>query len=93
MFEFDLSNNFRKVFKKLSKKNPAIAGAINRKIKEIIYRDRETINTYKNLSYGRSNLKRVHITSWLVMIFEVDIDDNFILFVNIAPRDDVYKRK
>ncbi len=91
MFEFDLSDNFRKTLKKLSKKNPVIAEAINRKIKEIIHRDIKGIMSYKNLTKDLKNLKRVHITNWLVMTFEVNIEKNFILFVKIAHRDDIYK--
>jgi mRNA-degrading endonuclease RelE of RelBE toxin-antitoxin system len=93
MFEFDLSDGFRKVLSKLSKKDPQIARAINRKIKEIISRDKDSITVYKNLSHGMKNLKRVHITEWLIMTFEVNLSKNFILFVKLASRDDVYKRK
>ena len=92
MFEFDFSDEFRKIFKKLSKKNPSIAKAINRKVKEIIARDKTSIMAYKNLSHGLKNLKRVHITDWLVITFEVQLNENFVLFVNIASRDEVYKK-
>ncbi|MBT5022236.1 hypothetical protein HOK51_00745 [Candidatus Woesearchaeota archaeon] len=93
MFEFDLSDKFRKTLIKLSKKDPIIARAINRKIKEIINRSEEEIHIYKNLMHGLKNLKRVHITEWLIMTFEVDLENKIILFTNIASRDDVYKRK
>ena len=92
MFEFDFSDDFRKIFHKLSKKDPVTASAINKKIKEIISRDEKSIIAYKNLRYGMKNLKRVHITEWLVITFEVDIPKNFILFVDIASRGEVYKR-
>ena len=92
MFEFDFSDDFRKVLEKLSKKDPVIAQAINRKIKEIISRDDKSILVYKNLSHDLKNLKRVHITEWLIITFEVQLDKNTILFVNIASRDEVYKR-
>ncbi|MBU1201786.1 MAG: type II toxin-antitoxin system RelE/ParE family toxin [Nanoarchaeota archaeon] len=93
MFEFDITDDLKKILKKLANKNPLIARAINRKIKEIINRDKESINIYKNLSYGLNNLKRVHITDWLVMTFEVDINKEFILFINVEHRDKVYKKK
>ena len=92
MFEFDFSDEFRKIFSKLSKKDPIIAEAINRKVKEIVSRDEKSVMAYKNLSYNLKNLKRTHITEWLVITFDVQLDKNFILFVNIAPRDEVYKR-
>lgn len=92
MFDFDLSDEFKKILKKLSKKNPTIADAVSRKIKEVIARDKHSIMMYKNLRHDLKNLKRVHITEWLVMTFEVDINRNFILFVKIAHRKDVYKK-
>ncbi|MBU0615979.1 MAG: hypothetical protein KJ601_07865 [Nanoarchaeota archaeon] len=90
MFEFDLSDDFKKILSKLAKQDPVIARSINRKIKEIISRDDVSIDGYKNLSHDLKNLKRVHITEWLVITFEVR--QGFILFVNIASRDEVYKR-
>lgn len=92
MFEFDLSDDFRRVFKKLSKKSPVIAKSINRKIREIISRDKKSVMLYKNLRYDLKNIKRVHITDWLVITFEIQLEDNFILFVKIESRDRVYKR-
>ena len=93
MFEFDFSDKFRLTFKKIAKKNNAIAEAINRKVKEIINRDADSINAYRNLTKEMSNFKRVHITGWLVMIFEVDIKNNFILFSKIGHRDEIYKKR
>lgn len=93
MFDFDLSDDFRKTLSKLSKKDPIIAESINRKIKEIISRDSRTITAYKNLSHGMSNFKRVHITEWLIMVFEINLNENYVFFAKIASRDDVYKRK
>lgn len=93
MFEFDFSDEFRKILKKLSKKSPVIAKSINRKIREIISRDKESVMAYKNLRYDLKNIKRVHITGWLVITFEIQLENNFILFVNIVSRDMVYKRK
>ncbi len=92
MFDFDLSNEFRKTLGKLAKKNPVIASAINKKIREIIAKDKISISMYKNLRHDLRNLKRVHITNWLVMTFEVDLEKNFILFVKMAHRDDVYAK-
>ena len=92
MFEFDLSDEFRKSLRKIAKKSPVIADAINRKIKEIVSRDKQSILMYKNLRHDLKNLKRIHIMDWLIMTFEVDLNRNFILFVKISHRDDVYKK-
>lgn len=92
MFDFDLSDEFRKTLEKIAKKSPVSAQSINKKVKEIISRDKQSIVMYKNLRHDLKNLKRVHITGWLVITFEVNLNKNFILFVNIAHRDDVYKK-
>lgn len=92
MFEFDFSEDFRKILGKLSKKDPIIAKAITRKVKEIIYRDEKSVMAYKKLKHDFKDLKRAHITEWLVITFEVQLDKNLVLFVNIASRDEVYKR-
>jgi len=91
LFDFYLSNKFQKVLVKLSKKSPQMALAVNRKIKEIINRDHISIMLYKNLRKDLKNLKRVHITNWLVMTFEVDLENDCILFVDVGDRDKIYK--
>lgn len=69
MFELHLNDEFKKTLDKLQKKNPVIALAVNRKIKEIITRDEKTINAYKNLKYNFKAYKRAHITNSIVMLF------------------------
>jgi len=93
MFEFDLTDELRRTLEKLSKKNKVIAKSVNNKIKEIIYRDEDSIKNYKNLRYDLKNLKRAHITNWLVLTFKVNIEENFILFVKLEHRDNIYKKK
>lgn len=63
---------------------------INKKIKEIINNDNNSIDRYKNLKYDLKNLKRVHIDKHFVLIFEVDKEKNFILFLNFDHHDKVY---
>ncbi len=91
MFEYDATDEFRKILEKLKKKDPVIAVAINKKIKEIITRDKDTINAYKNLKHSLKNFKRIHITKSLIMIFEVKLNENLIIFNTIKHRDDAYK--
>jgi len=93
MFKPALSDNFKNSLKKIAKKDWIIARAINRKVKEILNRDHDSITFYKNLGNNMSNFKRVHITSWLVMTFQVDIKNNIITFIKIGHRDDIYKVK
>jgi YafQ family addiction module toxin component len=91
MFEFDLSKEFEDILSKIIKKNPVLANAIQKKIREIISRDAFSINAYKNLRYTLKNYKRVHITKNVVMIFQVFSEENYILFIAVKHRDDVYK--
>ena len=92
MFDFNLEDDFKHVLTRIEKRNPKIATAISRKIREITSRDKNSINMYKNLRHDFRQFKRVHITKTLIMIFCVDIDNNHILFVSLKHRDDAYKR-
>ncbi|MFW5847208.1 MAG: addiction module toxin RelE [Nanoarchaeota archaeon] len=91
MFDFDLSDELKFILKKLSKKDPKKVKIINRKIKEIISCNSDTINHYKNLRNELKEYKRVHIDRSFVLTFKVDIKNNFILFVDFEHHDKVYK--
>lgn len=92
MFDFNLGDDFKYVLSRIEKRNPKIATAVNRKIREIISRDKNSINIYKNLKHDFKHYKRVHITKTLIMIFHVDIEHNHIIFISLKHRDDAYKR-
>ena len=92
MFNVDITEEFEETLKKITKKNSALAVAINRKIKEILSRDKTSIDSYKNLRYDLKEFKRVHITWNIIMIFRVNLDENKILFVAIKHRDEAYKK-
>lgn len=91
MFEFDLSDNLKRILQKLAKRDPKRTEIINKKIKEIVSGDHAAINNYKNLRYNLREFKRVHIDSSFVLIFKVDLEDNFILFVDLDHHDQVYR--
>ena len=91
MFDFGMSEQFKDALSKLSRKDPVIARSINKKIKEIISRDSKTIHYYKNLTKDLKNFKRVHVTEWLVMLFEINLDKNEVFFQKIGHRDNIYK--
>ncbi len=92
-FDFDLSDEIKLVIKKLQKKDKVRGIILNRKIKEIIDNDQESIDKYKNLKYALSEYKRVHIDKSFVLIFKVDKKKNHILFDKLKHHDDIYKRK
>jgi len=92
-FDFDLSEEFKLVIRKLQTKDKIRVIILNKKIKEIINNDSVSIERYKNLKYGLSKYKRVHIGKSFVLIFKVDKEKNHILFDKLKHHDDVYKRK
>jgi len=90
MFQFDLSDKLKIILSKLAKKDKEKAVIINKKIKEIVNNDSETIKRYKNLRHDLSDLKRVHIDKSFVLTFKVDIANNFILFYDFDHHDKIY---
>ncbi len=91
MFDFDLSDELRIKLSKLVKKDKKRVEIINKKIKEIINRDKETIQHYKNLRHDLSEYKRVHIDEHFVLAFKIDLARKFVLFVDFDHHDLIYK--
>lgn len=92
MFEFDLSDELKIIIRKLATKDKKKVEIINRKIKEIVNNNADTIDRYKNLKYGLSDCRRVHIDRSFVLTFKVDKAKNFILFLDFDHHDNIYKR-
>ena len=93
MFDFNLSDELKLIIKKLVKKDRKKVGIINKKIKEIINSDKQSIQHYKNLRHDLKNYKRVHIEKSFVLVFKVDFSNNFILFVDFDHHDKIYKKR
>jgi len=90
MFDFNISDELRLKLRKLVKKDKKKVQIINKKIKEVINKDLDSINHYKNLKYDLKEFKRVHIDKHFVLTFKVDYENNFILFVDFDHHDNVY---
>ena len=90
MFYFDLHDKVKIILKKLSKKDKKRVEIINKKIKDVINNDHQTIERYKNLKSPLQHLKRVHIDKHFVLTFHVNKEKNFILFVDFDQYDNVY---
>jgi len=90
MFNFDLSDELKFKIRKLVKKDKKRVEIINKKIKEVINSDLESIKHYKNLRYDMREFKRVHIDSSFVLIFKVDLQNKFILFIDLDHHDNIY---
>ena len=90
MFNFDLTDELRIKITKLVKKDKKKVEIINKKIKEIVNCDEDSIRHYKNLRYDLKEYKRVHIDKHFVLTFKVDLGSKFILFVDFDHHDKVY---
>ena len=93
MFSFDLTDELKFIIQKLCKKDRKRVEIINKKIKQIINSDSNSIQHYKNLRHDLSDFKRVHIDTSFVLVFKVDIQKNYILFVDFDHHDNVYNKR
>jgi mRNA interferase RelE/StbE/toxin YoeB len=90
MFNFNLSDELKLKIKRLLKKDKKKVEIINKKIKEVIDNNSESINRYKNLRYNLKEFKRVHIDKHFVLTFKVNYTANFILFVDFDHHSRIY---
>ena len=90
MFDFDLKYLLKTKIQKISKKDKKKVEVINKKIRQIVSCDHNSIDHYKNLRHDMKDLKRVHIDKHFVLTFKVDKNKNFILFVDFDHPDNVY---
>ncbi len=91
MFSFDLSKKLHKKTRKLLKKDPVLANIFRKKVHEIISCDEKTIQRYKNLQSPQQEFKRIHLTDNFVLLFQVNIRENHIMFVDILHWDFAYQ--
>jgi YafQ family addiction module toxin component len=90
-FSFDLSDNLKATIRALTKRDKARVIILNKKIKEIISCDENSIEHYKNLRNELSEYKRVHIDKSFVLIFKIFKKEKHILFERLDHHDRVYK--
>ena len=89
MYRSERSEKFKKILKKLFKKDRNSYIATLSKIEEVI--KTKDLNHYKNLSYDMKEFKRVHIDSHFVLIFKVDKKNSVIKFEDLQHHDKIYK--
>jgi len=90
-FSFGLSDNLKTAIRALVKRDKARVIILNKKIKEIISCDENSIEHYKNLRHGLNEYKRVHIDKNFVLIFKVFKKERYILFERLDHHDRIYK--
>ncbi|MFH1310878.1 MAG: type II toxin-antitoxin system RelE/ParE family toxin [Nanoarchaeota archaeon] len=93
MFNFNLTDELKSIIEKLVKRDKKRVEIINKKIRQIVNSDSTFIEHYKNLKHDLKDFKRVHIDSSFVLVFKVDLPNNFILFVDFDHHDSIYKKK
>ena len=89
-FNYDFSEELKKTLKKLSKRDPKRYEAVFKKVEEVVSRNSETIDFYKNLRHDMKDFKRVHIDKSFVLLFRVYRKENFILFQRFKHHDQIY---
>ncbi|MEA2036981.1 MAG: addiction module toxin RelE [Nanoarchaeota archaeon] len=92
MFNFDISDELKILIRKLSKKDKIKTVTLNKKIREIITNDADSIDKYKNCKYDLKEYKRVHISKSFVLLFKVYKEKNIVYFWKLMHHDDAYKR-
>lgn len=91
MFRYVLTDELSKKLEVLCKKDKILAQTFKRKLLEVINRNENTINSYKNLKSPLNEYKRIHLTGNYILLFSVEQKNNIITFVDIMHRDKVYK--
>jgi mRNA-degrading endonuclease RelE of RelBE toxin-antitoxin system len=90
MFSFDIDDKLKKKIKKLIKKDKVLVQNFNKKVKEFISQNSNTISTYRNLKSSLNEFKGIHLSDNIIMLFKVDLESNIIIFYDICHRDKAY---
>ena len=90
-FEFDISFELEDKLEKVARKDSKRAEILSKKMREVVSSGGAAIERYKNLKYGKSEYKRVHIDSSFVLVFKVDKLKRRIIFADFDHRDKIYK--
>ena len=81
---------FKKILKKLFKKDKKLYEQVIKKIEEII--NNYNIEHYKNLKHDLKDYKRAHIGHF-VLVFRFDKKKDLISFIDFEHHDKIYKKK
>lgn len=84
--DIELSDSIEKTFEKLSKKNRKQLAIIHNKVEEI----RKNPYHYKPLRGDMKNIRRVHIDSSFVLIYEIDEKNQTIRLLDYEHHDRIY---
>ncbi|MBL7101006.1 MAG: addiction module toxin RelE [Nanoarchaeota archaeon] len=88
-FQSQPSEQLKKTLKVLKRKDPTLFAAVKKKMWQIVSLDIKGIEHFKNLKGGKSHLKRVHISSF-VLTFKVK--GTTIFFEDFSHHDRIYSK-
>ncbi|HNV00805.1 MAG TPA: hypothetical protein PKK60_00055 [archaeon] len=91
VFAFERSDELKNTLEKINKKHKLLYEATLKKMGEVISRDSQTIDYYKNLRHDLSDYKRVHVLKHYVLFFKVNKEKNLIYFQKLRHHDEAYK--
>jgi len=83
------SKSLERTLGKLESKDKVLYWALLSKIEEIA--SSPDLDNYKNLKYGLSNFKRIHINSF-VLLFRYNPSEHLVYFVDFDHHDTIYER-
>jgi YafQ family addiction module toxin component len=86
VYSLEISEAADKIFEKLSKKNKYLLSIVNKKIMQIL----ENPYHFKPLRGEMHGIRRVHIDTSFVLIYEVDEENKIVKILDYAHHDDVY---
>ncbi|PIN90471.1 addiction module toxin RelE [Candidatus Pacearchaeota archaeon CG10_big_fil_rev_8_21_14_0_10_34_76] len=89
MYPYKISDNLKRILKKISRKDKRLYENILSKIEEVS--KSESVEHYKNLRYDLKEYKRVHVGSF-VLVFRYEKKENLIFFEDFDHHDKIYKR-
>ena len=87
MYAYEIKPSLQKILKKLFKKDKKLYEQVLKKIEEIF--NSSNIEIYKNLRYGLSNFKRVHVGHF-VLLFKFDNLNRKVSFEYFDHQDKIY---
>ena len=91
MFKFNISDSLMKKLEKLNKKDKVLVQNFKKKVKKVINKNSKSINSYKNLKRPLQNYKGIHLSDKFILLFQVDVKNNFILFLDIKHWNKAYE--
>jgi len=86
MYSIESTEKFKKITKKLSKKDPKQLQAIEKKIPLIL----ENPHRFKPLSNKMAGIYRVHIMRSFVLTFEIIESEKIVKFLDYDHHDNIY---